>query len=60
MVAAYAITSAGALIYQYSVGFEVPVEPESAPVEITESEIVVEPNSIAVLRFMNIDGGRKK
>ena len=56
MVAAYAVTAVGALIYQYTVGFEVPADPETAQIEIVESSIEVEPNSIAVLRFMNIDG----
>jgi tetratricopeptide (TPR) repeat protein/DNA-binding winged helix-turn-helix (wHTH) protein len=56
MVAAYVVTVVGALIYQFSIGFEVPVEQPVAPFEITASSIEVEPNSIAVLRFMNIDG----
>lgn len=59
MLAAYVITSMGMLIYQYVIGFEVPPEPDTASIEITESEIFVEPNSIAVLRFMNIDGSEK-
>jgi DNA-binding winged helix-turn-helix (wHTH) protein/TolB-like protein len=59
MVAAYAITAAGALIYQFSVGFEVPEEILAEPFEITKSSIEVEPNSIAVLRFMNLDGSKE-
>lgn len=59
MVAAYAIAAAGGLIYQYSVGFDVFVSPTTDSFEIIESEIEIEPNSIAVLRFMNIDGSEK-
>jgi len=56
MVAAYAVTAVGALIYQYSVGFDVLSDPPSASVDVVESAIDIEPNSIAVLKFLNIDG----
>lgn len=56
MVAAYVITALAALIYQFSVGFESPAGSTTASIEIVETDIKVEPNSIAVLRFMNIDG----
>ena len=56
MVAAYAITAAGTLSYQFLVGFDVPADLAPDQAEIVASGIEVEPNSIAVLRFMNIDG----
>jgi TolB-like protein/tetratricopeptide (TPR) repeat protein/DNA-binding winged helix-turn-helix (wHTH) protein len=59
MVAAYAITAFGALVYQFSVGFEVPGESRNASIEIIKSDVEVEPNSIAVLKFINIDGSDK-
>ena len=59
MAAAYVIAAVVALIYQFSVGFEMPEEPSNAALEITKSSIDVDPNSIAVLRFMNIDGSEK-
>lgn len=58
-LAAYVITSVGALIYQFSVGFSVVGNPLDVADEVVASEFVVEPNSIAVLRFMNIDGGER-
>lgn len=59
MVAAYVIAALGALVYQYSVGFDVPRDQPGGSTEIVATEIEVEPNSIAVLRFMNIDGSDK-
>jgi len=59
MVAAFVITTVGALIYQFAIGFDVPEAPSAEPIEIIESDIEVEPNSIAVLRFMNIDGSEQ-
>ena len=57
IIAAYGIAALGAGIYQFSVGFNVP---ENGSVQAAEPALVpIEPNSIAVLQLMNIDGSEE-
>ncbi len=54
IVAAYGIAALGAGIYQFSVGFNVA---ENDSVQAAEPALIpIEPNSIAVLQLLNIDG----
>jgi Flp pilus assembly protein TadD/TolB-like protein len=55
---AYGIALVGAYAYQALVGFEV-AETTAATVVDQETLLPVHPNSIAVLRFMNIDGSEQ-
>jgi len=57
IIAAYGIAALGAGIYQFSVGFNVP---ENGSVQAAEPALVpIEPNSVAVLQLMNIDGSEE-
>jgi len=56
IVAAYAIAATGAAIYQYAVGYSLPDNGAELRASIETPELEVDPNSIAVLRFLNIDG----
>ena len=56
IVAAYGIAAIGAGIYQYTVGYSVPETGAELRASIETPELEVDPNSIAVLRFLNIDG----
>jgi hypothetical protein len=58
ILVAYGVAATGALAYQLTVGFDVPGSPEVA---VAEEDVLlpVHPNSIAVLRFMNIDGSEQ-
>ena len=56
IVAAYGIAATGAAIYQYTVGYSVPETSAELRASIETPELKVYPNSIAVLRFLNIDG----
>jgi len=54
IIAAYGIAALGAGTYQFSVGFSVP---ENGSVQAAEPALIpIEPNSIAVLQLLNIDG----
>ena len=55
IVLAYGIAGVGALGYQLSVGFDVP---GAAEVAVAEETVLppIEPNSIAILKFLNIGG----
>jgi TolB-like protein/DNA-binding winged helix-turn-helix (wHTH) protein/Flp pilus assembly protein TadD len=53
ILVAYGISALGALTYQLTVGFDVPGRPE-ATVAQEDALLPVHPNSIAVLRFLNI------
>lgn len=55
IVLAYGIAAVGAAAYQLSVGFQVPGGPEVTVAE-EENLLPVLPNSIAVLKFLNIGG----
>jgi tetratricopeptide (TPR) repeat protein len=55
ILVAYGIAAVGAYAYQALVGFEVVETPSVAAVS-TDSLLPVRPNSIAVLRFLNIGG----
>ena len=59
IVAAYGIATLGAGVYQYTVGFAVADSPEPAPAAADMGELEVNPNSVAVLRFINIDGSER-
>ncbi len=57
IIAAYGIAALGAGTYQFSVGFNVP---ENGSVQAAEPALIpIEPNSIAVLQLMNIDGSEE-
>jgi tetratricopeptide (TPR) repeat protein/DNA-binding winged helix-turn-helix (wHTH) protein len=58
ILVAYGVAATGALAYQLTVGFDVPSSPKVA---VAEQDVLlpVHPNSIAVLRFMNIDGSEQ-
>ena len=58
IIVAYAVAATGALAYQVTVGFDVPGDP-GATVAQQDALLPVHPNSIAVLRFMNIDGSEQ-
>jgi tetratricopeptide (TPR) repeat protein len=53
IILAYGIAAVGALAYQMTVGFDVPGDPEAT---VAEEDVLlpVHPNSIAVLKFLNI------
>ena len=53
IVLAYAIAAAGAMTYQFTVGFDVP---GAAETHVAEADVLlpVNPHSIAVLKFLNI------
>ena len=51
---AYGVAATGALAYQLTVGFDVPGGPQVTVAE-EDALLPVHPNSIAVLRFMNIE-----
>ena len=53
IVVAYAVAAAGAMTYQFTVGFDVPGAAD-APVAEEDALLPVHPNSIAVLKFINI------
>jgi TolB-like protein/Flp pilus assembly protein TadD len=55
IIVAYGVAATGALAYQLTVGFDVPGGPEATVVEADEL-LPVHPNSIAVLKFLNIGG----
>jgi TolB-like protein/DNA-binding winged helix-turn-helix (wHTH) protein/Flp pilus assembly protein TadD len=55
IIVAYGIAAIGAYGYQVLVGFDVTEVPEST-VAIEDSLLPVKPNSIAVLKFLNISG----
>ncbi|MFQ5551584.1 MAG: tetratricopeptide repeat protein, partial [Gemmatimonadales bacterium] len=57
VIGAYAIAAIGATVYQFTVGFEVPDDFTESQVSLTDAALPVDPNSIGVLRFLNIDGG---
>lgn len=59
IVAAYGIATVGAGIYQYTVGFNVPDAGEAGLTGIEMGEVEVHPNSVAVLKFINIDGSER-
>ena len=59
IVAAYGIATLGAGIYQYTVGFNVTDTPEAVATDISTGDLEIHPNSVAVLRFMNIDGSER-
>jgi tetratricopeptide (TPR) repeat protein/TolB-like protein len=52
---AYGIAAVGAIGYQVTVGFDVPGDPD-ATVAQQDALLPVHPNSIAVLKFLNIGG----
>jgi len=56
VVAAYVLAFLGAAAYQASVGFEVPEAVAPVAQVAAVSPLEVEPNSIAVLQLINIDG----
>ncbi len=56
IVAAYVIAAFGAAIYQLTAGFELPDVESGIMAERSGAIIPIEPNSIAVLPFLNIDG----
>ncbi len=57
IIAAYGIAALGAGTYQFSVGFNVP---ENGSVQAAKRALIpIEPNSIAVLQLMNIDGSEE-
>ena len=56
IVLAWGIAAVGALSYQFTVGFDVPGATPPAVAEEAEALLPVNPNSIAVLRFLNIGG----
>ena len=56
VVAAFAIAVLSVGFYQISVGFEVPGGETDFSVELDRTPILIEPNSIAVLPLLNIDG----
>jgi TolB-like protein/DNA-binding winged helix-turn-helix (wHTH) protein/cytochrome c-type biogenesis protein CcmH/NrfG len=53
IIVAYGVAATGALAYQLTVGFDVPGGPEAT---VAEEDVLlpVRPNSIAVLKFLNI------
>ncbi|MBT8098036.1 MAG: winged helix-turn-helix domain-containing protein, partial [Woeseia sp.] len=53
---AYLIAAVGVSAYQLSVGIVAPGAAVVANSNNTEPALVIEPNSVAVLRFLNIDG----
>jgi tetratricopeptide (TPR) repeat protein/TolB-like protein len=53
ILVAYGVAATGALAYQLTVGFEVPGGPEATVAE-QDALLPVHPNSIAVLKFLNI------
>jgi tetratricopeptide (TPR) repeat protein/TolB-like protein/DNA-binding winged helix-turn-helix (wHTH) protein len=55
ILVAYGVAATGALAYQLTVGFDVPGGPEVTVAEADEL-LPVNPNSIAVLKFLNIGG----
>lgn len=55
IIVAYGLAALGALAYQVSVGFDVPGAAE-ATVADEETLLPIDPNSIAVLKFLNISG----
>jgi len=57
IVAAYGIAAIAAGTYQYTVGFSTPTSQADIPEVVATVELPVHPNSIAVLQFLNIDGG---
>ncbi len=56
IIAAYAIAGLGAGVYQFTIGFSVPQDGTVSVADAPAPLIPIEPNSIAVLRFLNIDG----
>jgi len=57
IIAAYGIAALGAGTYQFSVGFSVP---ENGSVQLAKPALIpIDPNSIAVLQLMNIDGSEE-
>lgn len=56
IVAAYGLAAAGVTVFHLTVGLESPGEPAEPVAGVEARELEVDPNSIAVLRFMNIDG----
>jgi len=56
VVAAYAIAALGATIYHLTDGFEAPGIESGVVAEASRADIPVDPNSIAVLPLLNIDG----
>ncbi len=58
IVLAYGVAAVGALAYQMTVGFDLPGDSEATMAE-EDALLPVHPNSIAVLRFMNIDGSEQ-
>jgi len=56
VVAAFAIAALSTGFYQITVGFEVPRGETDFSAELDRTPILIEPNSIAVLPLLNIDG----
>jgi TolB-like protein/Tfp pilus assembly protein PilF/DNA-binding winged helix-turn-helix (wHTH) protein len=56
IVAAFGMAALGAGIYQYAIGFTVPRDGSGSVAEVEPALIPIEPNSIAVLQLLNIDG----
>ena len=56
IVAAYGLAAAGVTLYQLTIGLAPPGEPRGSIASIEAAELEVDPASIAVLRFLNIDG----
>jgi tetratricopeptide (TPR) repeat protein len=55
IIVAYGLAAVGGLVYQLSVGFDVPGAIEATVAE-EEALLPIDPNSIAVLKFLNISG----
>ena len=56
VIGAYAIAAVGATAYQFAVGFSESDTPVEASTNRIEPALPVDPSSIAVLKFLNIDG----
>ncbi|HEX5786531.1 MAG TPA: hypothetical protein VFY03_00005, partial [Woeseiaceae bacterium] len=59
IVAAYALAVLGAGIYQFTIGFAVEPVPGSAGEDEYAALLPIEPNSVAVLNFLNLDGSER-
>jgi TolB-like protein/DNA-binding winged helix-turn-helix (wHTH) protein/Flp pilus assembly protein TadD len=56
IVAAYGLAAVCVTLYQLTIGLAPPGEPPGSTASIEAAELEVDPASIAVLRFLNIDG----
>ena len=59
IVAAYALAVLGAGIYQFTIGFAVEPVPGTAGEDEYAALLPIEPNSVAVLNFLNLDGSER-